>query len=705
MLRKERRYDFKKDLLEVHKKDRRDFSAKPTENEFVVPEGLAIVLPQAYDSVVLTAARDFADYMFTSMGQSAMVTQNSVDTPCLTLSYNENLGDAAGYMGYRITVNDTGITLEGFDSPGLAQGLYFLEDLMNLRQAPFLEKKVTARKALFSPRFAQSPFGMNEYNDETLSHMAHLGYDAILLWIKGLNLTLRGDFIDIPLLCERAEKYGIQVYIQLNVDHSKHPDDPDAEEFYDELYGKIFEYCPKVKGIELVGEANHFYSRDPRVGKAPLSANYEDNIPTGKITPGFWPCCDYPQWVEVIKKSIRKYRPDADIVFCTYNWSWVSEEERIKLIEALPKDITLLAAWDMCQTYKIGESTEAIVDYSLRQVEASDYFASEAEAAKRCGLKLYSTTNTAGLTWDFGVVPYEPLPYQWLKRIEAVVKAHEEWGLSGILECIHYGFYPSFISDLEKWAFFTHEENLTDVLHALLKRDFGTDNFDDVDKAMQLWSEAITHYVATNEDQYGTFRTGPSYPFWIDDPRTEFRQMPYQGRIPVEFKNLFEWSIYFPGYTSDHDFNRKNSMPGIRIFDELREIETMTQLFLDGIQVLESIETPNDRLRKVLNLGKFMYHSCITARHFKELYILVQQLNIAGTSKHALELLDQIEALLLEEKQNVERTIPVVEVDSRLGWEPSMEYVGDAKCLEWKLRQLDYELNHTLKKHREACAL
>lgn len=34
-------------------------------------------------------------------------------------------------------------------------------------------------------------------------------------------------------------------------------------------------------------------------------------------------------------------------------------------------------------------------------------------------------------------------------------------------------------------------------------------------------------------------------------------------------------------------------------------------------------------------------------------------------------------------------TIPLVEADSSLGWEPSMFYVADREHLEWKLRQLE----------------
>lgn len=705
---KQQRYEFKKELLQVHKKDRRDFSQIPETNEFVIPKGLLVVLPESYDSVVLTAAKDFADYMLISMKTAVMVTENSSSQTSLKLSYNKNIGDASGYMGYRITVSDNGITLEGYDSVGIAQGLYFLEDLMNLRRAPFLEKKTIAKKALFSPRFAQSPFGMFEYNDECLSHMAHLGYDAIMLWIDGLNINHRGEYIDMYLLCERAEKYGISVYIQLYADHSAHPDDPGAEEFYDNLYGKIFKACPKIKGVELVGEANHFHSKDPdpRVGKAPLSANFEDNIPTGKVTPGFWPCCDYPQWITLIKKCISKYRPDVDIVFCTYNWSWVSEEDRLRLIENLPIDITLLSAWDVCQQFDLGKTKGDTTDYSLRQTEASEYFASEARAAKKRGIKVYANTETAGLTWDFGVIPYEPMPYRWLKRFESVVKAHEEWGVCGLLECIHYGFYPSFISDLEKWAFFTHEENLTDILHLILKRDFGEENFEIVNQAMEKWSEAITHATASNEDQYGAFRIGPAYPLWVADPRTDiFGGYPESGRIPTENNAMYGNGIYNPAYTPDMGFNRNNSMPGLRLYEEVKEIELMCDLLLEGIELLENVPSLNEKVVRVLNIGKFMYRTCITGINVKKLYVLSQRLNISSDSQEMLDIIDDMEKLLLEERKNVEETIPIVQADSRLGWEPSMEYQGDEKCLRWKLRQLDYDLNYTLRKHRECSKL
>ena len=208
--------------------------------------------------------------------------------------------------------------------------------------------------------------------------------------------------------------------------------------------------------------------------------------------------------------------------------------------------------------------------------------------------------------------------------------------------------------------------------------------------------------MSTNEDEYGAFRIGPAYPSWIADPRIGI-PLPELGKIPAEKLAMFGNGIYNPAYSPDYNFNRVNSMPGLRIREEIKEIDIMMSLFDEGIRLLESISDPGTRLLKLINMGKFMYHTCITGKNVKRLFILTQKLNIEGDRNTMSGILDSMEAILLEEKQNVLDTIPIVQCDSRLGWEPSMDYQGDEKCLRWKLRQLEYDLTYTLAKHREAC--
>jgi hypothetical protein len=58
----------------------------------------------------------------------------------------------------------------------------------------------------------------------------------------------------------------------------------------------------------------------------------------------------------------------------------------------------------------------------------------------------------------------------------------------------------------------------------------------------------------------------------------------------------------------------------------------------------------------------------------------------------ANSILDRLEAMAKAEIANAESAIPLVDADSRLGWEPSMEYVTDRWHIEWKIRQVNYML-------------
>lgn len=701
MLAKEENYDFKKELLAVHKPHIRDFSLKAKKSELDLSQGVSIFVETDGSDVVKTAVKDFCDYLYVS--QSISVSVLTTGKGNIHVRFSDALTVGKGYMGYRISTTRDGVLIEGHDDRGIAQAFYYLEDLMNIRKAPFLSYGVVERKALFSPRISQSPFGMYEWCDEAFQILAHHGMDAIDLWLKNPFTDNRGQYIDIRLIAERAQKYGIDVYVQLYAPHSVHPSEENAQEFYDELYGALFKVCPLIKGVTLVGEANNFASKDPNVGLSPYVKNYVDNIPTGKISPGWYPCCDYPAWVDMIKNAVRKQRADADVVFCTYNWGYQPEEARVKLIENLPTDISLLVTWDMFHKFKLGDTVEDVCDYSLCFEGPGEYFMGEAVVAKKRGIKLYAITNTSGRTWDFGTVPYEPMPQQWIRRYKNIQKAHEAYALAGILENIHYGFHPSLVSALEKQAFFTPVETLEQTLRKLIVKDYGEQTATDVEKAMNFFSKAIREYVPTNEDQYGAFRIGPAYPFWTEPLNGLPASIPEQGKRPNPPHAMFGNAIYFGCYTPDNQ--GRISITGTRIYEEMKAVRKVEQLLQKGIDVLESISVRNDNLERLILLTKFMRNHCRTAYYLKKHYVLQQQLNVAKTREKANGVLREIEEILLAEKQNVLDTIPIVQMDSRLGWEASMGYTTDEKGLKWKLRQLDYELDFILPNYRKSNAI
>ena len=58
----------------------------------------------------------------------------------------------------------------------------FLEDLMNLRAAPFLCPQKVARAPIFSPRMVHSGWGLDQFPDAHLNAMVHAGMDATLVF-------------------------------------------------------------------------------------------------------------------------------------------------------------------------------------------------------------------------------------------------------------------------------------------------------------------------------------------------------------------------------------------------------------------------------------------------------------------------------------------------------------------------------------------
>lgn len=686
----EKAYDFRKKLTTVHETNLRNCECLPGKNEFFMPDNAVISIVEAGSDVITTATYDFVDFLHASMNISAVISNEGKASVTVSLASKQgiDLGDAAAYRGFKIVTDENGIHVYGHDERGVAQGLYYLEDVMTFAKAPAVPYGVIKKKPLFSPQMVHSGYGLDQYPDAYLARIAHEGRDAILVFTKDVNQTPDG-YLDFNDLIRRAARYGLDVYAYSYIISEMNPEEPEAEAYYEQSYGRLFRECPGLKGVTLVGESVEFPSKDPNIAPGRGNQTLVDGVPTGKNTAGWWPCVDYPIWLDLLKRIIRKYQPEADIVFWTYNWGARPEAARIKLIESLPTDISLQATFEMYDPRNYGQAKGHCSDYTLSITGPGAYFKSEAEAAKKRGIRLYSMTNTGGLTWDLGVIPYQPMPYQWIKRYEAMRKAHDDWGLCGIMETHHYGFYPSCISKLSKWAFWEPKKDLGEVLKIVLSGYFGDEVYETVDKALLCFSEAIQYFTPGDSDQYGAFRVGPSYPFNLEK----------MIQIPSDPKAMFGNSICFPFY--EQGAHPMDTLPSIRIPVEVESLKIMYEKMKQGVALLETILKPSEKIMELLNLGRFICRSIQTGIHAKEWCILKCRMNAERDKKVLSEIFDDMERLLRSERDNAEKTIPLVEQDSRLGWEPSMLYMTDKWHLEWKIRQVDYVLNHELALYRK----
>ena len=688
----EKNYDFRKRLLQIHKPVSVNVH-KSCENHFTLSSPVRIYLSDWNDEVMSTAVVDFIDFFKTAFGIKAIPTENREEAHIkigIASDDEVDLGEYTVYRGFMVNTDETSVVVSGHDARGAAQALYYLEDVMEFEAAPAIPYGNVSKKPMFSPQMIHSGYGQDEYPDNYLARVAHEGRDAILIFVEDLNKTSTGP-LDFNSLIHRAARYGLDVYAYSRILSEKHPEDSDAEEYYDGTYGRLFRECPGLKGVILVGESIEFPSNDPHVHKGRYYENKVDGIPIGKLSAGWYPCEDYPLWISMVRKVIRKYNKDADIVFWSYNWSSQPDELKNSIIAQMPKDIALEVTFDNGGYVNIEDYACKCDDYTLSFAGPSDTFKNQAVAAKKQERKLYSMTNTGGLTWDVGVIPYEPMPFQWMKRYDAMRKAHKEWGLCGIMECHHFGFYPSFISKLAKWCFWSPEEDMEAVLKKILVAEYGEENIDAALSALKSWSEAITHYTPTDPDQWGAFRVGPAYPIAFSDA----------PKIPDEKDAPFGSGICVTQYGCFGSIVGGKPVLNIMVQKELGSLRKMLAHIENGIKSLENAPVQNPEIDRLLNLGRFIKNTVITGVHAKEFFILKNEM-IAETSKERLEeTFHKMIKILENERENVVDTIPLVEKDSRLGWEPSMLYMTDRWHLEWKLRHLEYVLQYEADAYRK----
>ncbi len=682
MPKTENNYDFRKRLCVPHKKILRN-SVPPSCEELELISGDGVYIDK-YDEVAECAVLDFLDYIKTSFSVKLVLTETEKRAKLrLKISPSELSGDAVGYKGRRITVSQSGIEIIGYDSRGLAAGLYYLEEKMTSRRAPYLAFCEENMRPAFAPRMVHSGYGMDLYPDEYLSTLAHSGYDAILAFVKDNNHSAHGecDFADIV---KRAKKYGIDFYAYSYLENFMHPEDEGAKEHYAELYGGLFRDVPGLRGIVFVGESIEFSSNDPHVAKRHYYEVPEDGIPDGKLSPGWYPCYDYPEWISLVRDSIREVSAEADVVFWSYNFGFVNKEARLELLRRIPTDISLLVTYEMFDTYKIGNGTGMVMDYTLSNIGPSEYFISEAEVAKERGIRLYAMTNTGGRTWDFGTAPYEPFPDAWHKRCESVLDSQKKYGLSGLMESHHFGFLPSFVSRLITNDLTVGSRSYEEKFESIAKELCGKE-YEKFISAISSVSKSIDHYIPSDENQYGPFRIGPSFPLCLS------RQM----KVPADKNAHFGNRIYFT-IGRNHDDAGFHDPYSVRIKGEIAAAELSRNFICEGLGVLRSIKNKSEELLRIINLISFIEKCYTTAINAKKFYILRYKLLSAETIEAVKKIVPKLEAIGRAEIKNAEKTIPLVEYDSSIGYEPSMGYQCDKKALLWKIKQVNYMIDTEL---------
>lgn len=666
-------YAFHAELETVHEADVRDDASRPSSNELVLADGLVVSTPKGNEFLARVAA-DFVDYLSVSQDVSARVATSEEGMVALTLD------PVVGVRTSRIVVGDSGVKIVSSDERTAAQALYHLEDLMNLRREPFLKKGEEVRRMRYSPRMIHSGWAIDTFPESYLRRAAHHGFDAILVFVPEVGRTQRG-WDDINAIVRRAKKWGIDTYLYSYVHAPVHPDDPKAPAVFRNTFGAIARAYPEARGYIFVGESCHFPSKDPRTnGKAwPDKPEPGDRRPY----PGSFPCSDYPDWLKGVKAAINRESPDAEVVFWTYNFCDYPAELRLPLLGKMPEDVTMLVTFEMAQdSVKRNGLRSRVWDYSLSDASPSGYYLSEAVECGKLGRRFYTQCNTAGLTWDLGTVPYLPCPQQWKRRWDFLNASNRKHGLSGLMEGHHYGWYPSFITELSKEAFTEGGIPFAVHLRRIAARDFGEANVEAAVCAWQGLSEAIADAYPCPQNLAGPYRIGPAFPFNFGGKRIAYEDVPFPKASA--YVSLYCWTYF--NYMED--FAKSRNPPVVKtdwepdqlrleielLADMVRKADAAADTFADMIAGLTARQAK--KAQKMSDLARYMGRCWTTVRNLKRgALVMLEKNGDRGT----------LLPIAREEYANKLKALDLVRRDSRLGWEPSMDYMGGADIINWSL--------------------
>ena len=175
-------------------------------------------------------------------------------------------------------------------------------------------------------------------------------------------------------------------------------------------------------------------------------------------------------------------------------------------------------------------------------------------------------------------------------------------------------------------------------------------------------------YVPTDLNQYGPFRCGPAYPYAAGRGAVDAKGFPVTKQSLVG-TGFIRMDYLKHGFVPE--LAKEDSSPGY-MRKEIELLDSMIAAFESGARDFDRMK--GAKAAAMGRLGHYLAAVCRTARN-------VKRGAVAESEKDEAAVL----AAARDEYVNATGALSLVEIDSHLGWEPEMDYVGGPDQIRWKL--------------------
>lgn len=607
-----------------------------------------------------------------------------------------------GHEEHWIAVAHSGVTLEASDEEGIRRGLVWLEDEMLKRSGAILPIGQHRRRPVITTRLSRCFFGpiqrpplhRHELNDDVdyypepyLDRLAHDGVTGLWITLKfkdSLPSRLFPEYGQhaekhlgkLRRTVERCARYGIRIYV-FCIEPAALPLDSPILKRHPELRGHVRNdlaaFCPSGEiGQAYLEEAGRTLLQEvPGLGgmvAIPVGERFTHCASTGLPREGRpypannCPRCQHRAPHEVLydtlaglRRGMDEINPDAELISWPYGQSilW-GDEKTIESAGHVPKGVILQHNFESGGIHHQLGKERPLWDYWLSWAGPSPVF--EAAASRQIARAgRVSAKLQVGNSHEIATVPFIPVPGLLYRKYQAMHRI----GVTSAMQSWYFGNYPSLMTraaGLLSFAPLPRSERA--FLIDLARRDWG-DQAETIAQAWALFGRGYENYPATHFfGYYGPMQDGSAWPLHLI-PRNRPLAPTWRIDFPLSGDYLADaLSSYFtlPEVLTLSGRMVRSWKKGMDLFGKAFEASEKTALQWHQKRVAEAITLQFETGLAIL-----------------QFYSLREKLVDCRQPRQRLRLLDQMEALVVEELKRRRRLIPLLEEEPILGFHSEAE--------------------------------
>jgi len=710
--------------------------------EFALDSSWQLFIPPDSGPVIGNAAREFVRFLRDRAGLSIKVRHIKASGNPRGISVSVAPKSVRGLKpeAHLLRLSPSAVEIVGADARGAAQGLYFLINEMSYRRAPVLKSLCVCREPLFERRISRSIFAdpleipsrvLAAYPEPYLVRFARFGINGVHLYVNLFDFSCssvipelaspyaRKYFQDLRRFSERADEFGIDVYLHLNTIKipadsplwKKHPELKGATEFdastrvlcsshpkvldyYADSISNLFREVPLLKGVFIIvgGECFlHCYTRPvPRTPKGtncPRCARREADIVVSNL-------------VNRIARAVKSVKKSADVVIWPYSaFLWSSDEYQVNFIKRLSKDVVFLSNFETNE-WTVREGIRSITwDYSITQIGPSKRFLAQNRALKKRGIKHYAKTET-GFGFEFTNSPYIPCLERWIQRYRRMAAS----GARGYLACWRFlGFSASIVEELGNLLSWKPTPSDKEILSRLAGTHFGRRASAKAISAWSKFSRAMEFYpfsafVNGGREIYwkGPFGLGASHPL-IFSPQTDYSlSSNFYAICPSDFEFGAHGSAN-PRFHADLEWAQPY---GVEVL--LRSLRKVERLWRSGLaDYWLALQKADDSLKRkageAFAVAKLNHCTLLTAINLAEFYRTRDEFFSRPCRESDFnKVMKRLEEIARNELANAEEALKWIKENVWIGYGFIYRVTYDDSMIEEKIRQVRFLLEEEL---------